>query len=99
MAHLRTMVEGFMPQHLVFDEAPWRGQELWVLSNGSAYASAALLCHDIVDSWMPKALKGYGWVAGIPDRDTLIIARPDTPAELLSSAMANGRAAGLYPYD
>ena len=91
-------MQTFKPQHLEFTE-DWHGHELWVVANGSGYASAALLCHDIVDSWMRPALQGYGWIAGIPDRDTLIITRPDTPPELLASAMANGRATGLYPFD
>jgi hypothetical protein len=94
MAHLRTLVATFTPQHLPFPEGP----EIWVVANGSGYASAALLCPDIIDSWLPPALQGM-WIAGIPDRDTLIIARPDTPPELLASAMANGRAKGLYPFD
>jgi len=99
MANLRTLVATFTPQHLVFNEGDWRGEEIWVVTNGSGYASAALLCHDLIDAWMPPALRGYTWVAGIPDRDTLIIARPETPSELLASAMANGRATGLYPFD
>ncbi len=99
MAHLRTLAQQFKPAHLAFGrETGWNGHELWVVNNGSGYASAALLCPDIVDSWLPGNLRGK-WVAGIPDRDTLIIARPTAPAELIASAMVKGRAEGLYPFD
>jgi hypothetical protein len=97
MAHLRDLAQTFTPQHLEFKD-DWPGHELWVVANGSGYASAALLCPDIIDGWLPPALRGT-WIAGIPDRDTLIIARPDTPPELLAMAMVNGRKTALYPFD
>ena len=98
MAHLRALVATFTPQHLEFKE-DWPGHELWVLDNGSGYASAALLCHDIVDSWMPPALRGYKWRAGIPHRDVLVVSRLDTPDELLANAMVHGYKTALYPFD